>query len=195
MKSPLKLHTSGLFAGFILLGSVLLHAASFDEQRAAISASLESQSEDAMLNLLKAGIAENRPAPAVALANEWLRRNLPKNPALLFQAGRAAELSGEHKDAVAFYQQALKLADPKSAEAGEAITAVYALLINQLDNPSGAYAFGLNEAKALAANPRFRQFDRDSQTAKVSAKSSSGWLCAYQRGRWWTKFLLFGLGR
>ena len=99
-------------------------------------------------------------APAVALASEWLRRNLPKNPALLFQAGRAAELSGELKDAVAFYQQALKIADPKSNEAGEAITAVYALLINQLDNPGGAYAFGLNEAETLAVNPRFRQFDR-----------------------------------
>ena len=79
---------------------------------------------------------------------------------MLFQAGRAAELSGELKDAVAFYQQALKIADPKSDEAGEAITAVYALLIHPLDNPAGAYAFGLNEAETLAVNPRFRQFDR-----------------------------------
>ena len=149
-----------VLAGLFLSGVTAVSAASFDEQRAAISAQVESQSEDAITNLLIAGIAENKPAPAVALASEWLRRNLPKNPALLFQAGRAASLSGEHKDAVAFYQQALKLADPKSDEAGEAITAVYALLINPLDNAAGAFAFGLNEAETLAVNPRFRQYDR-----------------------------------
>lgn len=155
-----RLRGIGFLTGLLLLGQVPVFAATFDEQRATISAALESQPEEAIVNLLKAGIAENRPAPAVALASEWSRRNLPKNPALLFLAGRAADLSGELKDAVAFYQQALKLADPKSDEAGEAITAVYTLLINPLDNPGGAYAFGLNEAETLAVNPRFRQFDR-----------------------------------
>ncbi len=186
MKSRLMLPTSGMLAGMLLLGSVTLDAASFDEQRSAIAASLESQSEDAILNLLKAGIAENRPAPAVALANEWLRRNLPKNPALLFQAGRAAELSGEFKDSVAFYQQALKLADPKSAESGDAITAVYTLLIQQLDNPSGAFAFGLNEAKTLAINPRFRQFDRwfldQAKTSNDRSAVASRLLASFQSG-------------
>jgi outer membrane protein assembly factor BamD (BamD/ComL family) len=144
----------------LLLAPCHIHAATFDEQRATIAASVESQTEDAILAMLTAGITENRPAPAVALASEWLRRNVPKNPALLFQAARAAELSGETKNAVAYYQQALKLADPKSTEAGEAITAVHTLLINRLQDTTGAYVFAQNEAERLAANPSFRQFDQ-----------------------------------
>ncbi len=137
-----------------------LHAATFEEQRATAAASLEAQSEQAILDLLSAGIAENKPAPAVALASEWLRRNLPKNPALLFQAARASELSGEIKNAVSFHQQALKLADPKSPEAGESITAIHTLLVYRLEDTAGAYAFAQNEAQKLTVNPRFRQFDR-----------------------------------
>ncbi|MES2982209.1 MAG: hypothetical protein V4727_07845, partial [Verrucomicrobiota bacterium] len=152
-------HLSALTA-ILLLAPCQIHAATFEEQRATIAASPESQSEDAILGLLTAGIAENRPAPAVALASEWLRRNMPKSPKLLFQAARAAELSGEPKNAVAFHQQALKLADPKSAEAGESITSLYTLLIYRLQDTTGAYVFSQNEAPRLAVNPRFRQFDR-----------------------------------
>jgi outer membrane protein assembly factor BamD (BamD/ComL family) len=144
----------------LLLGPCHIHAASFEEQRAAAAAALESQSEEAILSLLTAGIAENRPAPAVALTSEWLRRNLPKNPAVLFQAARAAELSGETKNAVAYHQQALKLADPKSTEAGASITAVHTLLIYRLNDNAGAYVFAQTEAERLSVNPSFRQFDR-----------------------------------
>ncbi len=149
-----------LLALTALLLSAPLHAATFDEQRAAIAASVETQSEDAILNLLKSGIAENKPAPAVALADEWLRRNLPKKPATLFQAALAAELSGEIKNAVAFHQQALKIADLKSPEAGESITAVHTLLIYRLDDPAAAYSFAQTEAARLSVNPAFRRFDR-----------------------------------
>ena len=143
-----------------LLLSAPLHAATFEEQRATAAASLETQSEQAILALLTAGIEENKPAPAVALASEWLRRNLPKSPALLFLAARASELAGETKNAVSFHQQALKLADPKSPEAGESIAAVHTLLIYRLDDAAGAYVFAQNEAARLAINPSFRQFDR-----------------------------------
>jgi len=149
-----------LLALIALLLSAPLHAATFDEQRATAAASLETQSEQAILALLTAGIEENKPAPAVALASEWLRRNLPKSPALLFQAARASELAGETKNAVSFHQQALKLADPKSPEAGESITAVHTLLIYRLDDAAGAYVFAQNEAQRLIINPRFRQFDQ-----------------------------------
>ena len=144
----------------LLLAPCHIHAATFDEQRATVAAAVETQTEDAILSLLKAGITENRPAPAVALADEWLRRNLPKNPATLFQAARAAELSGELKNAIAFHQQALKLADPKSAEAGESITAVHTLLIYRLDDPAAAYSFAQTEAARLSVNQSFRQFDK-----------------------------------
>lgn len=152
--------TTSLVALTALLLSAPLHAATFEEQRATVAASLETQSEQAILALLTAGIEENKPAPAVALASEWLRRNLPKNPALLFLSARASELSGETKNAVSFHQQALKLSDPKSPEAGESITAVHTLLIYRLDDAAGAYVFAQNEAARLAVNPRFRQFDR-----------------------------------
>ena len=149
-----------VLTAILLLVPCHIHAATFDEQRAAAAAALESQTEESILSLLTAGIAENRPAPAVALASEWLRRNLPKNPAVLFQAARAAELSGEPKNAVAFHQQALKLADPKSPEAGASITAVHTLLIYRLNDNAGAYVFAQNETERLSVNPSFRQFDR-----------------------------------
>ncbi len=135
-------------------------AATFDEQRTAVASSVETQPEKAIISLLKAGIEENRPAQALAVTRTWLRQNLPEDAMLLRYAGRAAELSGDWKDAAALYQQSLRKADPKSAEAGDTITAVYTLLINQLNDTTGAYAFGLNEASRLAVNPNFRQFDR-----------------------------------
>jgi TolA-binding protein len=139
---------------------VPISAATFDEQRATVSSSVETQPETVIVSLLKAGIAENRPAQALAVTRTWLRQNLPQDAELLRQAGRAAELSGDWKDAAALYQQSLQKGDPKSAEAGDSITAVYTLLINQLNDASGAYTFGLNEAPRLAVNPSFRQFDR-----------------------------------
>lgn len=146
---------------FCLLPALCIsHAATFDQQRATVAASVETQSEEAILSLLRAGIAENKPAPAVSLAGDWLRRNVPKNPAVLFQAARAAELSGEMKNAVAYHQQALKIVDPKSAEAGESITAVHTLFLHRLKDNTGAYVFAQNEADRLSVNPAFRQFDR-----------------------------------
>ncbi|MFM2170698.1 MAG: hypothetical protein RI957_927 [Verrucomicrobiota bacterium] len=156
----MPLSSSHLLALASLILVSALHAASFEEQRAAIAASIETQSEDAILSLLKAGIEEDRPAPAVALTDEWLRRNLPKNPNTLFTAARAAELSGEIKNAVAFHQQALKLADPKSPEAGDSITAIHTLLIHRLDDAASAYSYSQTESARLAVNPSFRQFDR-----------------------------------
>lgn len=158
-KLPTSLHLSALTA-CLLLAPCIAHAATFDEQRATVAASVETQSEDAILSLLTAGIAELKPAPAVSLASEWLRRNIPKKPAVLFQAARAAELSGELKNAVAFHQQALKIADPKSLEASASITAVHTILIYQVKDLASAYTFSQNEAKRLAVNPSFRQFDR-----------------------------------
>jgi len=153
---------AAFIAGSLAATLACSHAApaSFDAQRTAVAASVESQSEDAILALLEAGITENRPASALSLASEWLRRNMPKSPALLFRAARAAELSGEPKNAVAFHQQALKLADPKSAEAGESITAVHTLLIYRLQDTASAYVFSQNEAERLSVNPSFRQFDQ-----------------------------------
>jgi outer membrane protein assembly factor BamD (BamD/ComL family) len=148
---------SGAFAS--LLACAHAAPASFEAQRSAVAATIESQPESAIRDLLKAGIAENLPAPAVSLASEWMRRNIAKDSATLFQAARAAELSGEMKNAISYHQQALKIADPKSAEAGESITAVHTLLIHRLQDTISAYSFAQNEADRLSINPSFRQFD------------------------------------
>ncbi len=140
--------------------SAVSPAATFDEQRAAVAASVETQPEPAVLSLLEAGIAECRPAQAAALASGWLRQNLPENPLFFYRAGRNNELAGDLRAAVGLYQQFLEKCDPKSAEAGEAITAVHTLLVQELNDPEAAMTFGLNQGTRLAVNPRFRQWDR-----------------------------------
>jgi tetratricopeptide (TPR) repeat protein len=134
--------------------------AAFEQKRAALIKTIETQPEAAVVSLLEEGIAAGRPQQALAAAQQWLRVNLPQNPLLLSRAGRAAELSGDWSSAVALYQQFLEQADPKSAEASDAITGVYTLTIQYLDDPAAAYAFGRGMAPTLAVNPRFRQFDR-----------------------------------
>lgn len=134
--------------------------AAFEQKRAAIMKSIETQPESAVVSLVEEGVAAARPQQALAAAQQWLRVNLPQNPLLLYHAGRAAELSGDWSSAVALYQQFLERGDPKSAEASDAITAVYTLTIGNLDDTAAAYAFGRSMAEKLAVNPRFRQFDR-----------------------------------
>jgi outer membrane protein assembly factor BamD (BamD/ComL family) len=135
-------------------------AATFDEQRKAVSAAIESQSEDAILSLLKSGIEEGKPTEAIAEARKWLRQNLPKNAMLLFHAGRAAELSGDASEAAALYQQYLKVADPKAETTGQAMIAVHALLRDQLKDVSSAYSANRILGDRLAVNPAARQFDQ-----------------------------------
>lgn len=134
--------------------------AALEARHAAVMKTIETQPESAVRAIVEEGIAAAQPAQALAAAREWMRVNLPKDPAFLYDAGRAAELSGEWDRAVVLYQQFLEQADPKSAQAGDAITGVYTLAIQYLDDPALAYAFGRGMASKLAVNPRFRQFDR-----------------------------------
>lgn len=135
-------------------------AATFDEQRKAVSATIESQPEEAILSLLKSGIEEGKPTQAIAEARKWLRQNLPENSMLLFQAGRAAELSGDAGGAAALYQQYLKEADPKAETTGQAVIAIHALLRDQLNDVSAAYSANRSVGGRLVGNPTARQFDQ-----------------------------------
>ncbi|MFM8951948.1 MAG: hypothetical protein ACKOOF_02625, partial [Planctomycetaceae bacterium] len=134
--------------------------AAFETRRAAAMKSIETQPEAAVRAIVEEGIAVAQPSQALAAARDWMRVNLPKDPAFLYHAGRAAELSGEWDRAVVLYQQFLEQADPTSAQAGDAITGAYTLALQYLDDPALAYAFGRGMAPKLAVNPRFRQFDR-----------------------------------
>lgn len=135
-------------------------AATFEQKLAPVMKMIETQPEATVRGLVEEGIAAARPQQALSAAQQWLRVNLAQDPTLLYAAGRAAERSGDWASAVALYQQFLERADPRSAEAGDAITGVFALSLQNLDDPGSAYAFGRGMGQRLAANPRFRQFDR-----------------------------------
>jgi len=134
-------------------------AATFDEQRKAVSASLATQPETVMMALLKAGLDEGKVTPAIADVQKWLRNNQPTDSTLLYTAGRAAELSGDWKGAVSLYQQYLLTADLKSPTADEALYAIYVLLIERLKDDNSAYAFGRNEGGRFLVCPCAKQFD------------------------------------
>ena len=134
-------------------------ASTFDEQRQAVAAAIETQPESAILALLKAGIEEGKPTQAIAEARKWLRQNLPKDDKLLLQAGRAAELSGDAAGAAALYQQYLKLASPDADGVRNAVIAVHVLLRDQLKDVTAAYSFNRISCGRLIANVAVRQFD------------------------------------
>jgi len=121
---------------------------------------VSTQPEAAILSLLEAGLAEGKSVLAISEARKWLRQNQPEDAVLLYHAGRAAELSGDLKGAVALYQQYLKKADLKSATADEAVYAAYTLLLGRLRDTAGAYSFSRTEGDRLMVCPRARQFDK-----------------------------------
>ncbi|MBT3199973.1 MAG: tetratricopeptide repeat protein [Phycisphaerales bacterium] len=154
------------------LAGIAITAPSFDEQRKSVSASPATQSEAAIISLLNSGIAEDQPTQAIAVANLWLRQNVAKNPLLLYHAGRATELSGDWRGAVALYQQYLTRADLKSANAATATLAVYTLLIDQLDDTESAYAYMSSNGNRLRSCGRAGQFDKWFLDIAVSRKDS-----------------------
>ncbi|MGB1128492.1 MAG: hypothetical protein ACPG4K_00480, partial [Haloferula sp.] len=135
-------------------------SATFDEQRKVVAASPATQSEEAIVSLLKAGIEEGKPTQAIAETRKWLRQNVAEDSNLLYLAGRAAELSGDASGSAALYQQYLKKADPKSETAGLAVIAVDSQLRIQLNDVGAAYSFNRNLGDRLAVNPISRQFDQ-----------------------------------
>ena len=132
----------------------------FDQQSNVISESPATQSEEAIMALLVTGINENKPTQAIAVGRLWLRENVATNPLLLYQAGRAAELSGDWRGAVSLYQQYLKRADLKSESAAGVVYAVYTLLLDQLNDVEGAYAYMATEGHRLHVCGQARQFDK-----------------------------------
>jgi outer membrane protein assembly factor BamD (BamD/ComL family) len=162
---PVGVDCRGLLSSTLVVVSIVAglavtaSAATFDEQRKVFSASPAAQPESSTISLLKAGIAEGKPAQAIAEAQKWLRQNVPQNPMLLYHAGRAAELSADWKIAASLYQQYLEKADLKSLAADKAVYAAYTLLIYRLKDTNGAYVFGRSAGDRLMVCPRARQFD------------------------------------
>jgi len=162
-RSPMPIRPYVLFVATAMMVCVFVRAASavpsFDEQRKAVAISPATQTEETIVSLLLAGIAEQKPTEAVAVAQQWLRQNVAANPLLLYHAGHAAELSGDWRTAVALFQQYLKRADLKSPTAQIATLAVYTLLLDQLNDVEGAYAYMSTEGNRLHSCGRAKQFD------------------------------------
>ena len=156
--STARLLMSVIVASLYLMNSSAAQE-TFDQQREAVSESPATQSEDVIISLLEAGIAESKPTQAIAAGRLWLRENVARNPLVLYHAGRAAELSGDWRGAVSLYQQYLKRADLNSESAADVVYAVYTLLLDQLNDAEGAYAYMSNEGHRLHVCGRARQFD------------------------------------
>ena len=135
-------------------------AQTFQELRKTISASPSTQPEATINQFLVMGLEENKPTQTIMETEKWLRQNLPKDEMLLYKAAQAAELSGDWKSAVAYYQQYLEQADLQSDTADEAVYVVYSILIHQLKDTSAAYSFSRNEGDRVIVCPRARQFDQ-----------------------------------
>ena len=135
-------------------------AETFQELRKSISASPSTQPEETIMQFLKMGLEENKPTQTIMETEKWLRQNLPKDEILLFKAGQAAELSGDWKSAVAYYQQYLEKADLQSVTADESVYFIYSILIHQLKDTSAAYSFSRNEGDRVIVCQRARQFDQ-----------------------------------
>lgn len=146
--------------GCLGISSFQASGQTFDELRKTVSASPATQLESTIMQLLDKGLEEGKPTQAILETEKWLRQNLPKDGMLFFKAAKAAELSGDWKSAVAFYQQYLEKADLASDTADEAAYVVYSLLIYQLKDVSAAYAFSRNEGNRVIVCPRARQFDK-----------------------------------
>ena len=146
--------------GYLGIASFTASAQTFQQLRKTVSASPATQPESNIKQLLEMGLKEGRPTQAIMETEKWLRQNLPEDAMLLYKAAQAAELSGDWKSAVAYYQQYLEKADLKSDTADEAVYVVYSILINQLKDTSAAYTFSRNEGNRVIVCPRARQFDK-----------------------------------
>lgn len=144
-------------AAIMLIAPRAVAQEDFKALKAKLTRGIEQQPEEEVIKLLELGLKEMSPAQARAVAESWLKQNLAQNSRLLYLLARNAEMAGDWREAAASYQQFLGKADPKSAEAMDAITAVHSVLAEQLRDADGAYSFYRREAERLAPNPRFRQ--------------------------------------
>jgi len=152
----------GLMAGVV--GLILLLAAGpatatpLDDQIAAFKTA-PTQTEAAVSNILQAGLTENRSALVFHAVKPWLEAQPAPAPAVLWQAGQAAERAGEWSAAVSFYRKLLKNPAVDAQTAGAAAPAAYRLLVNQLGDIDAAYLLMREDGDRLRAFGRARQFD------------------------------------
>ncbi|MFZ9935507.1 MAG: tetratricopeptide repeat protein [Luteolibacter sp.] len=137
---------------------ILSAAAPLDDRIAAFEAAA-TQTESAVAEILRTGLAENRSALAFAAVKPWLDASPAPSQDTLFRAAQAAERAGEWTTAASFYRKLLKEPKLDGRLAAEAVPANYRVLINHLGAPEAAYLFMREDGARLRTFGRARQFD------------------------------------
>ncbi|WP_338687748.1 tetratricopeptide repeat protein [Haloferula helveola] len=139
--------------------AALVAASPLDDRIAAFKEA-PTQTEGAVADILKTGLAERRSALAIAAVKPWLNANPSDSQSLLFQAGQAAEFAGDWTAAASFYRKLLKMRQLNGQIGAKAVPAAYRLLINHLGDPEAAYLFMREEGARLREFGNARDFDQ-----------------------------------
>lgn len=148
----------GPIAAFAVFGSPLLHASPLDDRITAFQKARD-QNEAAVIEILRAGLSENRSAQAFAATRGWLTRNPKISVDLTHQAAQAAERAGDLPAAVSFYRKLVDDPQCDATIAAEVVPVLYRLLINSLGSPESAYLLMRDQGDRLRQYGTVRRFD------------------------------------
>ena len=148
----------GVLLLFVLSMASPTLATPLDDQMAAFKKA-DQQTEEAVAQLLKTGIDENRAAEVLAVVKPWLDLHPVASQSAQFYAGLCLQTAGEWADAVIFYRKVLtnKSLDPKLA--AYVVPATYRLLINDMRQPESAYLLMREDGDRLRQYGKASQFD------------------------------------
>ena len=145
-----------LLSAIALAVPTFSHAAPLDDRISSFK-SATTQNEAAVTDILRTGLSEKRSAEAFTATRTWLTANPSESPALLYLAAQSAEFAGEPQDAISFYRKFLKQPNLDAAQAEQAATAVFRILLLHLNDPEAAYLLMREDGETI------RRFGRASQ--------------------------------
>ncbi|HEX5791436.1 MAG TPA: hypothetical protein VFY13_09780, partial [Luteolibacter sp.] len=148
----------GSIAAFTVFGSPLLDASPLDDRITAFQKARD-QNEAAVLEILRAGLGENRSAQAFAATRGWLTHNPKTSADLTYQAAQVAERAGDLAAAVSFYRKLVDNPQCDAAIAAEVVPNLYRLLINPMGSPESAYLLMHDHGDRLRQYGTVRRFD------------------------------------
>ena len=145
---------------FAIALSVQAVASPLDDRVKAFSDVTTAQDQNAVTQILKLGVQENRSAEAIAAVQPWLNRNALSNGEGLFYAGQAAERAGQWLDAIGYYQRLLVSDKPNAQQAGVAADSAYRLLLNVIADQNVAYEFMRKDGNRIRSYGNAKRYDQ-----------------------------------
>lgn len=115
--------------------------------------------EATVLQILQAGMSENRSARAFAATKTWLIQNSEISTTLVFYAGQSAERAGQWSKAVGFYRKLARSSDASAQQLAVAVPAAYRVLLYHLKAPETAYLMMREDGSRLRAFGDAKHFD------------------------------------